>query len=83
MAYKELTVGQVGMAHWTNSHLDLRCKAEVVKINQKTIKVKLLDTLEVLDGRNPLIWPIGWIITLPAPGHETTLNKFEYDPTEV
>lgn len=58
---KNLQIGQIVEVRWTNSHRYFRAKAEIVKLNEKSLKAKLLEAV----GTGMMSYPMGQVISTP------------------
>jgi hypothetical protein len=59
---RSLAVGQVVEARWTANHCEHAVRAEIVKLNEKSLRVKLLEEVSTVGGFK---YPVGHSISLP------------------
>jgi len=73
---KNLELGVKGVDHWTNSGYSFHAPAEVVKVNDKSVKVKLLEST----GSGVMSYPAGQTITCPRALHPKHSANNQFAP---
>lgn len=60
---RALKTGDLVEARWTSSHTEYRAKAEVIRVNGKSVRVRLLEAIQDYKGAD--IYPVGHAIVCP------------------
>jgi hypothetical protein len=60
---RALKVGDIVEARWTNSHMEYRAKAEVIRVNGKSVRVRIMEAVKDYKGVD--VYSVGHAIVCP------------------